>query len=192
MKIAMWVIGVIVVACGYGCRTAHDEVGAHVSEKTINKIDPGGVQETPLRPKERVAEGFLPGSEKIYFVGDRIVAREETDAKPVLLPEATRRLLVGNAEEGDLSLQPALLQRELAEELARSRQLNEQNRALMTQMVAGCANLVAAMEEMKKLNLELARKLEQQTAFSKSLEEQKHPGPEKGRTNKVSEEGTTR
>lgn len=156
-----------------GCRTVRDGSEPRVSEKTLRLVDPPGVSKKPPAAPEKTVEGYLPGTDKIYFVGDRKVVRAETDARPVLLPEATRRLLVGDGADGDLSLQPALLQRELAEELARTRQINEQNRTLMSQLIEASGKMVAAMEQLKKLNADLAKKLEEQVAYSKSLEEEK-------------------
>jgi hypothetical protein len=154
-----------------GCQSIRDKSDVSVTDATLNRIDPPGTPKTPpAEPKGAADPGAIPGTDKIYYVGDHKIARHETDSRTVLVPEATRRLIAGNAEKGDLSLQPALLDRELAEELARSREINAQNRALMVQMMAASSDLVNAMEQLKKYNFELAQKLEQQIAYSKTLE----------------------
>jgi hypothetical protein len=155
-----------------GCQSTRDKSDVTVSDATLNKIDPPGraVSVPPLHPATNNA-GMLPGTDKIYFMGDRKVVRQETESRPVLVSESTHRLLVGNAEQGDISYQPALLDRELAEELARSREINVQNRALMVQMISSSTELVNAMDQLKQFNAELARKLEQQIIYSKKLEQ---------------------
>lgn len=166
----------LVVACaGIGCQSASDKSEVHVSGGTLDRVDPPGLLPKPPVPPPCPADGFLPGADKIYFVGDRKIVRSETESKPVLVPEATRRLLVGNAGEADISYQPALLPRELAEELARSRQINEQNRMLMAQMVTTSRGLVETLEQLKRTNLELAERLERQVAYTQSLGTQKTP-----------------
>lgn len=161
---------IVTLACLSGCQNLHDKSDVRVSRKTLDKIDPPTPNVITAPAPTQTSAYYLPGTDKVYIAGDRLVAFHETDSQQVLVSKSARRLIAGNAADGDLSYQPALLEKELAEELARSRTINADTRSAIAKMMGVTHQLILATQELTARNKELAQKLEQQVAYSGTLE----------------------
>lgn len=134
----------------------------------------------------------LPGTSRMYFAapsrdplnpkvihGDHVIVRAEEDARPLLASQSARRVVVGNAVDGSLHYAPAVLEREMAEEVARTRTQNaqvlaqnEQTKQLVMASAKTLAEVNRANQELRQQNLEIVTALQKQTAYSKDLQDE--------------------
>lgn len=141
---------VLSVACllaAGGCSQAPITPSVRVVEEAI------GVQDPRASPEAQV---WLPGSDRLYRMGDAWVVRRETRGVPVRVSPEAQRLLLSTSARQDPFHHPAPLSQELANELERLRKLAAENRAAMEEMREATETLAQAAQELLKRNQALA------------------------------------
>ena len=110
----------------------------------------------------------VPGVYRPVMIDGKQVLVRETDPKRLNLPGSLR--ISGDSERGNIAIQPALLERELATEVVKLKQAQANSDANSQRLIEQSNTLAQQTRALQQANANLTVKLVEMTKFAKELE----------------------